>query len=76
MVLTIFIVVLVAIPAGYLLWRYAVGVYQEAERPGSDPMRGLRSARPRRNTPARRSGAWDEEYFRQLRDPRHDDRLS
>lgn len=76
MVLKVFVAMLVAIPASYFLWKYAVSVYEEAERPGSNPMRGLRSARPRRNTPAGRSGAWDEEYFRQIRDPRDEDRPS
>jgi hypothetical protein len=54
-------------------WGFVRGVVREMTHTEGDPLRGLRHANPRRNTPAHDAGPWDQAYMAEMQDDRLDD---
>ena len=65
----------VLVVAGVLFagWNFVRGVLRELTHTEGDPLRGLRHANPRRNTPAQAAGPWDQAYMAEVHDDPSDD---
>ena len=63
-----FVGVLVIAGVVFAGWGFVRGVLREAAHPGSDRLRGLRHANPRRHTPGQAAGPWDQAYLAEIQD--------